>query len=74
MIVAIKKNRPCKTIEFAVRGDSRNDDKEKIVKYQDLARALLKISSVRIQVIPLVVDSLTLPVPITNECERRKLV
>ena len=40
MVVADKKERSCKIIDFAVLGDSRIEEmeKDKIEKYQDLGR------------------------------------
>jgi len=60
LVVVDKKKRTCKIIDFAVPGDSRIEDKEKekVEKYQDLARELQKIWNVRVKVIPLVVGSL----------------
>ena len=45
LVVADKKERSCKIIDFAVPGDSRIEEKEKdkIEKYQDLGRELQKI-------------------------------
>ena len=42
LVVVDKKRRTCKIIDFAVRGDSRIEEKEKekIKKYQDLRREL----------------------------------
>ena len=60
MVVVDKENRSCQIIDFAVPGDSRIEDKEKekIEKYQDLARELRRIWNLRVKVIPLVVGSL----------------
>ena len=60
LVVVDKKNRACQVIDFAVPGDSRIEDKEreKIEKYQDLARELQKVWNVRVKIIPLVVGSL----------------
>ena len=60
MVVADKKERSCKIIDFAVPGDSRIEEKEKdkIQKYQDLGRVLQKIWNVKVKIIPLVVGSL----------------
>ena len=45
MVVVDKKERSCKTIDFAVPGDSRIEEKEKdtIEKYHDLGKELQKI-------------------------------
>ena len=45
LVVVDKKERSCKIIDFAVPGYSRSEEKEKdrIDKYQDLRRELLKI-------------------------------
>ena len=40
MIIVEKKNNKCQIIDFAVPFDTRVDEKEKIFKYQDLAREL----------------------------------
>ena len=42
LVVVDKKRRTCKIIDFAVRGDSRIEEKEEeeIKKYQDLRREL----------------------------------
>ena len=60
LVVADKKERICKIIDFAVPGDSRIEEKEKdkIEKYQDLERELQKIWNVKVKIIPLVVGSL----------------
>ena len=54
------KERNCKTIDFAVSGDSRIDEKEKDKKekYQDLERELQKRWNGTVKIIPLVVGSL----------------
>ena len=59
MVVVDKKERSCKIIDFAFPGDSRIEDKEKdkMEKYQDMGRELQKIWNVRVNIIPLVVDS-----------------
>ena len=59
LIVVDKKERSCKIIDFAFPGDSRIEDKEKdkMEKYQDMGRELQKIWNVRVNIIPLVVDS-----------------
>ena len=45
MVLVDKEERICKTIDFAVSGDSRIEEKQKdkIEKYQDLGRELQKI-------------------------------
>ena len=60
MVVGDKKERSCKIIDFAVPGDSRNEEKEKdkIEKYQDLGRELHKIWNVKVKIIALVAGSL----------------
>ena len=60
MVVADKKERSCKIIDFAVPGDSRVEEKEKdeIEKYQDLGRELQNIWNVKVKTIPLVVGCL----------------
>ena len=49
MAVVDKKKESCKTIDFAVPGDSRieENEKDKIEKYQDLGRDLEKIWNVK---------------------------
>ena len=60
LVVVDKKDRICETIDFAVPGDSKIEEKEKdtIEKYQDLGRELQKIWNVKVKIIPLVVGSL----------------
>ena len=60
MVVVDNKERSCETIDFAVPGDSRNEEKEKykIEKDQDLGRELQKIWNVKVKIIPLLVASL----------------
>ena len=58
LAVVDKKRRTCKIIDFAVSGDSRIEEKEKVEKYQDLRRELQKIWNVRVKIISLVVGSL----------------
>ena len=60
LVVVDKKNRTCQIIDFAVPGDSRIEDKEKekIEKYQDLAREVQKLWNVKVKIIPLVIGSL----------------
>ena len=55
-----KRRRTCKSIDFAVLGDSSIEEKEKemIEKYQDLRRELQKIWNMRVKIILLAVDSL----------------
>ena len=57
-MVIVDKERSCKIIDFAVHGDSRIEEKDKIEKYQDLGRELQKIWNVKVKMIPLVVGSL----------------
>ena len=56
----IRRKKSCKITDFAVPGDSRiaEKEKDKIEKYQDLGRELLKIWNVKVKIIPLVVGSL----------------
>ena len=64
LVVVDKTERSCKTIDFAVPGDSRIEEKQKdkIEKCQDLGRELQKIWNVKVKIIPLVVGSLgTIP-------------
>ena len=58
-VVVDKKERNCKTADFAVPRDSRIEEKEKdkIEKYQELGRELQKIWNVKVK-IPLHVGSL----------------
>ena len=60
LVVADKKERSCKIIDFAVPGVSRIEEKEKdkIEKYQELGKELQKIWNVKVKIIPLVVGSL----------------
>ena len=60
LVAVDKKERSCKTIDFAVPVDSRIEEKEKdkIEKYQDLGRELRKIWNGKVKIIPLVVGSL----------------
>ena len=53
LVVVDKKARSCKTIDFAVPGDSRIEEKEKdkIEKYQELERELQKIWNVKVKII-----------------------
>ena len=58
LVVVDKKRRTCKSIDFAVLGDSRIEkEKDKREKYEDLGRKLHKIWNVRLKIIPLVVGS-----------------
>ena len=58
LVVVDKKERNCKIIDFAVPGDSRIEEKDKIEKYQDLGRELQKIWNIKVKIIPFVVGSL----------------
>ena len=60
LVVVDKKEIICKIIDFAVPGDSRIGEKEKvkIEIYQDLGRELRKIWNVKVKIILLVVGSL----------------
>ena len=51
LVVADRKDRSCKIIDFAFPGDSRIEEKEKdkIEKYQDLGRELQKIWNVKVK-------------------------
>ena len=62
LVVVDKKERSCKIIDFAVPGDNKIEEKEKvkIEKYQDLGRELQKIWNVKVKVIPLVVGTYVL--------------
>ena len=55
MVVADKKRRTYKVIDFAVPRDSsiEEKEKEKIEKYQDLKRESRKIWNVRVKIMPL---------------------
>ena len=59
-LVVVEKERSRKMIDFAVRGVSRIEEKEKdkVQKYQELGRKLQKIWNVKVKIIPLVVGSL----------------
>ena len=59
-MVVVEKERSRKMIDFAVRGVSRIEEKEKdkVQKYQELGRKLQKIWNVKVKIIPLVVGSL----------------
>ena len=60
MVVVDKKERSCKTNDFAVPGDSRigKKEKDKIEKYQESGRELQKIWNVNVKIIRLAVGSL----------------
>ena len=60
LVVADKKERSCKIIEFAVPGNSRIQEKEKdkIEKCEELGRKLQKTWNVKVNIIKLVVGSL----------------
>ena len=60
LVVVDKKERICKIIDFAVRGDNRIEEKEKdtIEKHQDVGRELQKIWNVKVKIIPLLVGCL----------------
>ena len=60
MVVADKKYRSCKIIDFVVHGDSaiEEKDKGKIGKCQDLGKELQKLWNVKVKIIPLFVGSL----------------
>ena len=73
LVLVDKKGRICKIIDFAVPGDNRSDEKEKdkIEKYQDLARESQKIWNVKLKTIPLVVGSLgAIPQQFGNRLKR----
>ena len=64
VVVLDKKEKTCYLVDVAVPGDSRveSKEKEKIHKYQDLARELRKLWKVGVKVVPVVVGALgTLP-------------
>ena len=60
MIIVDKKNNKCQIIDFAVPYDTRVDEKEreKILKYQDLARELKKLWNKKVKVIPVIIGAL----------------
>ena len=60
MIIVEKKNNKCQIIDFAVPFDTRVDEKEKekIFKYQDLARELKKLWNKKVKVIPVIIGAL----------------
>ena len=60
MIIVEKKSNKCQIIDFAVPYDTRVDEKEKekIQKYQDLARELKKLWNKNVKVIPVIVGAL----------------
>ena len=59
LVLVDKNKRISKIIDFTVPGYSRIEkEKDKIEKYQDLRRELLKIWNVKVKIIPLVVVSL----------------
>ena len=60
MIIVEKKNNKCQVVDFAVPFDTRVDEKEKekIFKYQDLARELKKLWNKKVNVIPVVIGAL----------------
>ena len=60
MIIVDKKNNKCQIIDFAVPFDTRvaEKEKEKIFKYQDLARELKKLWNKKVKVIPVIIGAL----------------
>ena len=60
MIIVEKKNNNNQIIDFAVPFDTRVDEKEKekIFKYQDLARELKKLWNKKVKVIPVIIGAL----------------
>ena len=60
LVVVDKKERICKTIDFAIPGDSgiQEKEKDKIEKNQNLERELQNMWNVKVKIIPLVVGSL----------------
>ena len=60
MITVEKKNNKCQIIDFAVPFDTRVDEKEKekIFKYQELARELKKLWNKKVKVIPVIIGAL----------------
>ena len=60
LVLVDKEDRSCKIIHFAIPGDSKIEEKEKvkIEKYQVLGMELHKIWNVKVKIIPLVVRSL----------------
>ena len=64
IVVLDKEEKRCQLIDIAVPGDSRValKEKEKVQKYQDLARELRKLWKVKVKVVPVVVGALgTIP-------------
>ena len=60
MIIVDEKNKKCQIIDFAVPFDTRvaEKEKEKIFKYQDLARELKKLWNKKVKVIPVIFGEL----------------
>ena len=60
MIMVDKKNNKCQIIDFAVPYDTRVDEKEreKILKYQDLAKELKKLWNIEVKKILVVIAAL----------------
>ena len=73
LVVADKKERSCKIIDFVVPGDSRVEEKEKdkIEIYQDLGRELQKMWNVKVKIIPLAAGSVgALPKQFANRLKQ----
>ena len=60
MIIVEKKSKICHIFDFAIPYDTRVDlkEKEKILKYQDLARELKKLWNTNVKIIPIIVGAL----------------
>ena len=60
MIIVEKKDKKCQIIDFAVPYDTRVDEKEKekIQKYQELARELKKLWKKNVKVTPVIIGAL----------------
>ena len=72
IVVLDKEGKRCQLIDIAVPGDSRVElkEKEKVQKYQDLARELRKLWRVKVKVVPLVVGALgTIPKALEKSLE-----
>ena len=71
MVIIDKEKKQVHIVKFAVPFDSRVvEKKEKIEKYQDLARELKKIWNTKVKVVPIVLGSLgTIPPLLTNRLE-----
>ena len=73
LVVADKKERSCKIIDFVVPGDSRVEEKEKgkTEIYQDSGRELQKMWNVKVKIIPLVAGAVgALPKQFSNRLKQ----